>query len=149
MKPFGNSRVIRIKDVGQYTLVGRVEAIPAIIHKLWHSEKNHLIYFLIIYLFRLNLIYGDMDLQRKPLSRLSTVIFAIVFVDLTRSTFAGNYNNSILRIKCSKSFKYMKFFIGWKNLSLWGIFSFSTCCTCTLILWFDTCTLLCIFPILV
>lgn len=120
MKPFGNSRVIRIKDVGQYTLVGRVEAIPAIIHKLWHSENNHLIYFLIINLFRLNLIYGDMDLQRKPLSRLSTVIFAIAFVDLTRSTFAGNYKNSILRIIYSKSFKYnMKFFIGWKeNLSL-------------------------------
>lgn len=56
-----------------------------------------------------------MDLQRKPLSRLSTLIFAIVCVELTRSTFAGNYNHSILRIYLFQLYEYKGFFYGLKK----------------------------------
>lgn len=146
--------------MGQYTLVGRVEANPAIIHKLWHSEKKPLnLFYLMINLFQLNLISGDMDIRRKSFYRLSTVIFAIVFVDLTRSAFAGIYNHSILRINYCKSFNYMKFFIGWKNVYLtfdtkkrqkyipFSVGFFPVQVTrCTLILWFDTCLMLWISP---
>lgn len=57
-----------------------------------------------------------MDLQRNPLSRLSTLVFAIVCVELTRSTFAGNYNHSILRIYLFQLYEYKGFFLWVKKM---------------------------------